>query len=285
MSAISLAAISIPLLFANVTIQSYICQPPSVPAIISPADGSAVVSSNAVTVEGSATADSTVELTDNGQAYATVTADQNNSFGTQATFSEGSHTLGVSVTNPCGTNIGGSVTITANSTPVPPSESDPTPVPPDTFSLRDFATTPVPSARDTVNEEAAPNEEPGSLVLRNIYPVSGSTTTAASVYVGGLTSVPSIIEISANNKLVGKTMVNQTSFAMKVPLSMGANEITITAISGAERTSESLKVIRQESATPSAALAWYQTTPGKILITSIVAIILLLFILLVILLR
>jgi len=282
MSAISFAVLSIPLLFANITIQSYICQPPGVPVITNPADGSAVISGNTVTVEGNATADTSVELTDNGQTYAIVTADQNNTFGTQAVFTEGSHTLGVAVTNPCGANTGGSVTITANPLPVPPTEPTPTPVPPATLPITTFLT-PSASAGDNTNEETVVNEKPGALVLRNIDPPDGSTTTAASVYVSGLTNKPSLIKISVNNKVVGETMVQQTSFSIKVPLAMGVNMVTVEAISGDEHVAESLKVTRQKSDDSRIQFVWYETLTGKIIIAMIIAIILLIILLVILL--
>ncbi len=298
MASVAASLLSFQLLFASVTIQTYICQTPVVPVISSPVENEIVYSATPIVVNGTASADTNVALSDNGQVYANVTADQYNKFSALVYLSEGGHELGVTTTNPCGTSTGIPVNISAEAKPVPPptptepSEppvephpgDEPPMVPPadpaaPEASLPDNANTDKPKspAKDKKkNNKKSSGQD--ALIMSDIYPKNGYVTNNASIYLTGNMSKPATVEIIVNDRVVASILRDQASFGASIPLSVGDNTLTITAKSGKEQVSEVLNITRNEK-TPEietiTTLEWYQTASGQAIIASIILLIIL----------
>ena len=264
-------------LFAVTTIQSYICQPPDEPAITRPVEGTTVTNSSVVLIEGNATTNATVSLTDNGTPLATLLADQHNHFGLQTVLEPGTHSLGISVQNPCGSNVGSNVSFVVNEPPSP--ASDPTVEFP-TFVIPQ----PVPqTAQVTTN---------GSLTLSILSPLLITQTAASSIYVVGETSKPTTFTVRLGDTVIARLQQPSTSFGVNVPVNIGINTITITASSGDSQVSQVIRVTRVQqgggetplAASPDAPIAiekeWHQTITGQATIASIGFVILLIIIVL-----
>ena len=288
MLASSLAALGFHVVLGSVSIRSYICQPPDVPAITSPADGTTATEGDAIIVKGTATADTSVTLSENGQTYAVVTADQNNTFAAQAQFSVGSHELGLVTTNPCGTNSGDTVTIHVAAKPDEPTPAEPTtPSNPiqqwfdKLFHNENKREQDTPSSK---KQSTKPSSTP-ALALTDVYPLDNFTTTDTSVYFTGRTTIPATEQIVVNDKKRAQIKRKQKLFGVAVPLSVGINQITITAVSGDEKVSLTRVVKREEAKNTKASpnnTPWYRTTPGKIVIGASLFLLLMIVVILVI---
>lgn len=289
----SITAISFQMLFASISIQSYICQPPEVPVITNPSNGATITGDTLVSVEGSATADTSVMLTDNSQAYATVTADQNNKFRLQTTFTSGDHTLGIRTTNPCGVNSGASIDITVlepPKTPTPPQSSGQ----PDDTTDQAKPRVDSPLTNKVIQDDGLtrPSKMPADKKLEtkndvyiyNVYPKDGTNTSDVSVYLTGQINVPATVEVSIKGKVVASTEKNQASFGISIPLELGRNDVSIIAKTLDKQAAKTLTIFRNENRkNETANTVWYQTTPGKIIIATSIAAVILVIILLVLL--
>lgn len=272
----------LPIWFGNTVIQTHICQLSPPPILVSPISSSSVQAGDPIIVKGTALADASITLTDNGYVYAVVTADQANTFATQASFSAGSHTLGITSTDPCGNlTPGTSVTIDVTPAPITP----PIIVPPSSPEHPPkFTFTPV----VVPNSPTEPATSP--LLLTILSPHDITTTSAVSVYMYGTTNKFTTEEVSVNGKVVASSKTTATTFGFTVPLEIGKNHITITATADTEQASHSLIITRLSSAsatpagptTPDSSTPWYRTTPGKVAIVCGSLLIILLIILVVI---
>lgn len=253
------AIVSLHALFGSVTVQSYICQPPDKPAIVSPADGSRVTAGN-IDFTGSATASSQVTLMVDGQAAAQLTADQFNAFQAQLTLAAGSHTVGIASTSPCGDATGDDISLTASAPPVPPSGGGSSP----SQSAPPAAAITAPPAHGTT----PPPEQivvSGKLTLSVAAPIDGTSTKQASIFVRGTTSALAKIQIAVNGAVVAQTLLPGTSFGLAVPLELNDNTITVSATGDNTLASVTLHVTRIFVAAPSPSsgrVSWWRTPPG-----------------------
>lgn len=271
MIASTLGALSLLWAFGSVTIQSYICQPPTPPAITSPAAGTTVTSST-VQVSGDATSSSQVTLAINGRATVQTTADNFRHFAAQLPLaSSGMQTISVSSVNPCGNANGNSVKILVLHLSSP--------------STQGSSGTPV-----TLSGGSTASSNPGlsvsntsgfQLIIKS--PHEGLRTTAASVFTSGTTSEPASIHLFVNGREVAQTLTTTTAYGLSTPLQLGNNTITVKASSEHGSTQAQVNVTRlpvksagQQAAIP--VTPWWHTTPGKILITSAAILVLGLFI-------
>lgn len=259
--------------FGSITIRSYICQQPDIPTITSPSEGLVVTSGSILAIKGYSTADTTVTLTDNDQVYAIITADQDNSFATQFLINTtGTHQLGISSYNPCGNGVGSNVVIKA----VDP-ETPVNPAPTITGGL-------IQIPESVILNKDGDNFPTATMTLDIVSPLNDATTYATSIYLFGNTNKNTTIEIQANEKVVASLKRPDTSFGVSIPLSLGVNNLLVIATSDTEgqQTDQAiLKITRiaSDKVTSSSTTgaeqtqtnnkAWYQTTPGKIIVVSV----------------
>src|SRR3981081_1080893 len=99
-----LAVLSLPLMLASPTIQSRLSPVPPTPSIITAPTANSILSSQTTIVSGTTSAGSSVALTNNGQALATVTSDVNGAFQVQVVLIVGQNQLTVQASNVCGSS-------------------------------------------------------------------------------------------------------------------------------------------------------------------------------------
>lgn len=258
MIAALLSLLALPIWFgASTVVQSYVCLPPATPVINSPVAGSTVIPDIQVTIEGTSTADSTVTLTDNGDVFATITADEFEYFATQTSFTTGAHLLGVTSQNPCGSSAGSDVSITAEA------------------ALISGGSLPGNSSGTLGLTSLSEPIKAGEFSFRIVSPRNNSTTTGASIYVAGTTSALTTQRLFINDKMVANISRANTSFGVTIPLSVGRNILRIVITDAANSTNETEEVslnitrkpIRNDSSPPSSTntyQSWYKTQGGKI---------------------
>lgn len=279
------------LLGSLTTIQSYICQPPTAPLIVTPIDGTSVEATKPFTVSGDGPFQSAIVISSNGSDLVSVQADDNNHFSAQVTLpNEGSQTISVKSERTCGTTQGNAVTLNVTPaiiTPVDP--TDPTnPTNPETptspgDNTSDQPTSPNPTSPVTPSPQPDTNsEEQGTsdgLYLSIQSPSNNSTTTDSSIFVNGSTDNPSKVSITVNGQIMAQTFINSSTFGLSVPLSVGVNELTITANAETGTASVKLTVTRQAEEQKT---AWYQTEQGqnaiRIAVISLIAILIIIVI-------
>lgn len=253
MIAVFLSLITLPIWFgAGTTVQSYVCQPPNTPVITTPTAGSTVTSNTQVSIQGTSTAGTTtITLTDNGDVFATITADEFEYFATQTSFTTGAHLLGIASQNECGSSTGADVSITAKAASIPGGAL----------------------GLPTLSEPTAGN----GLGLKIISPRNNTTTTGASIYVAGTSSVLTTQQIFVNERMVANISRANTSFGVTIPLLVGDNVLRIVIIdaaNGGDKTEEvslniARKPLRHDDATASSTSikqSWYKTQGGKIVL-------------------
>lgn len=255
------SALNIVYLVGSLTVQSYICQPPSEPILMMPVDGTTVTTGSAITVSGQGPQESSIIISDNGTDVASVQSDNNDSFSASIIIdSDGEHTLAVKATRSCGVTQGNTLTITATSGNTPlPEEPTPSPLPPVTSMPPVYSGMPtqnLPKPETTSNDQNASK----GLYLSVKNPINGSTTTDSSVFVRGVTNSNATVTISVNGTAVASTFRAHTSFGLSVPLSVGENTITVNATGSEGTASVTLSVTRlgEERQVP-----WYQTPEGQ----------------------
>lgn len=253
--------LSLPILLSSVSIQSYVCQPPTVPIITSPTNGTKVTASTVVTIQGEATASATVKLTDNGQLFATISADQDNKFAAQTEFTTDAHQIGVAVTSPCGDNDGDDIRITAKA-PQPPISTIDTPVIVPTESS--------PQAQPNVAAPARRTEQKKDKLKLDVFsPFDGETTSSPSIFVTGKTNIDATERVFINGKQVASTNRASAFFGLSAPLTIGANTVTVIANSGKQSARLTVSVTRNVPSSKSVVAkdAWYETVAGKVAVT------------------
>lgn len=262
-----------PFLLGSLTVQSYICQPPMVPVVQQPSDSSSIVSGETIVIKGVSTASTRVTLSESGQVIATVTADENNNFSAQTTFLVGSHQIDTRADNPCGSEIGESIHVTATE---PRVGASPALLPPATSNVHPFTLpTNLPGAQVTPQNPSGPStiSHGFELMITSSY---DSSTAADSLFVTGQTNRTATERISINGTFIASSDVPQSHFGLSVPLAMGTNHITVVATSGTLRVSTTFSIERVAVNTSVVkSPAWYRTTPGKVVIVSAAIIIIL----------
>lgn len=268
------AALQLTYLLGSLTIQSYICQPPAAPDILSPADQSVVTDGVAFTVSGQGEHQSTIIISEDTTALVSVQADSSNHFSANVTVQGvGEHTLNVKAARPCGTTQGNQITVIAeaNTTPVDP--TDPTePTNP---------TTPVtPGTPSTGGEPASPNYPDGEtplpdtdsdnqgtskgLKLTVTDPLNESSTTDSSVFLKATTSRDATLAVFIDGEEVGTTYLPRTEFGLSVPLKVGLNEIYVKAQGKDGSATVKLTVTRYAQQSPSYdGTTWAQSEAGR----------------------
>jgi hypothetical protein len=281
------AFFSLPLLlFSSVTVQSNICEAPTTPVIITPAANS-TVSSQTTIVSGTTTASSTVTITDNSQPAASVMSDVNGDFEVQVNVSVGQNQLTAQTSNPCGTSGVASETVTVvlpvNPPPTTPPSGGVPSVSSSPTSVKSIAsgstttgsTNPVSSS--SLPTTSAPSSG-GVLMLLIATPADYLTTSKASIFVAGTTSVLATETITVNGVMVASLDDLNTAFGVGVPLKIGDNVIRITATANGTATSKVIHITRirlQASVTP-----WYTWTWFWVVVLGVFVFILLCLILL-----
>lgn len=263
------------------TIQSYICQPPTAPIIVSPESGTAHPIGTAFTVSGTGPTESSIVISDNTVDVVSVQANESNQFSANVILtSEGEHTLSVKAVRSCGQAQGNEITVTGGPAippvdpvdPVDPIDPvDPTPPtnPSNPAQPSEPSTPGTPTTPETPPEVPQPNtDSDGQGTSEGLYlsidsPANNSTTTDSSVFVGGSTNAPSTVIITVNGTEVARTLVKQSEFGMSVPLSVGANTIVVSATGDEGKASVQLTVTRN---TTNQDIAWYQTETGQMTI-------------------
>ena len=263
------------------TIQSYICQPPTAPIIVSPESGSTHPIGTAFTVSGTGPTESSIVVSDNTVDVVSVQANESNQFSANIILTtEGEHTLSVKAIRSCGQAQGNEITITGGPAIPPVDPVDPVdpidPVDPAQPTTPSNPTQPnvppvptTPSNPETPPEVPQPNtDSDGQGTSNGLYlsidsPANNSTTTDSSVFVSGSTNKPSTIVITVNGTEVARTLVKQSEFGMSVPLTIGASTIIVTAVGDEGKASVQLTITRNSA---NEDVAWYQTETGQMTI-------------------
>lgn len=262
------------LLGSLTTIQSYICQPPTAPLIVTPIDGTSVEATKPFTVSGDGPFQSAIVISANGTDLLSVQADENNHFSAQVTLNtEGPQTLSVKSERTCGTAQGNTVNLTVDPAivvPVDPTNpTDPTnPINPETPTNPDDETdqsgnpaptdpSVTPPQPDTDSDEQGTSD---GLYLAIKSPANNSTTTDSSIFVNGSTNAPSKVFITINGQIMAQTFIYSSTFGLTIPLSVGVNELTIAANAETGTATVKLTVTRQAEEQKT---AWYQTEQGQ----------------------
>lgn len=266
------SALQLTYLLGSLTIQSYICQPPTAPTIIEPIDGSSVVVGVPFTVTGNGPEESTIVISADGTDVVSVQADATQQYSANITLSsEGSHTISTQATRSCGSTQGSTITVEAIQSEVPPVDpvepgtpSPETPGVPSTNGDEEQlspdtgmppAVTPKP---DTTSDDQGTSK---GLSLSVKTPTNFSTTTDESVFVTGTTSKSATVSISVNGDLAGSTLTAQTTYGLGIPLKLGENTIRVTATASDGTTaSVTLNVTRQQA---SANVSWASSESGQ----------------------
>lgn len=263
------------LLGSLTTIQSYICQPPTAPLIVTPIDGASVEATKPFTVSGNGPFQSAIILSSNGSDLVSVQADENNHFSAQVTLTnEGAQTLSVKSERTCGSAQGNAVTL--NVTPAIIDPVDPTD--PTNPTNPTNPETPTGPGGDQPNQPSTPNpttpsitppqpdtnsDDQGTsdgLYLSIQSPANNSTTTDSSIFVSGSTNSPSKTSITINGQIMAQTFINSSTFGLNIPLTVGVNELTVTANAESGSATVTLTITRQAEEQK---VAWYQTEQGQ----------------------
>lgn len=245
--------------FGTATISSYICQVPTEPVIMAPAEG-ATVNANPVRIEGTATADSTVTLTDNNGVLATLTADQYNIFIVQAVLDNGSHTLGITSSNPCGQRDGQSVVVNVAVPVIPQPPQDELPVIESTQLPSDSQ---APHLRSAVPESAISGDM-GNFAFTYFSLGDYTETSRAAIFLAGTLSKASTIKAYVNERQVATLLSPALSFGVNIPLVAGKNTIRLVAVAASQEVTKTVVVTyRAAVSTPREPLPWYATSDGK----------------------
>lgn len=261
-----ISLLALPWFFGSVTVQSYICQQPAVPVIVSPAPGSKV-SAGAIQFSGTATASSMVTISVDSVPAVQTTASQNNSFSAQATLSNGKHAIDVYSDSPCGSQAGNTIMLHAVST----SQS----------TTGGSGGSSLPGIQPGGPIPSTSSEQPtatSSLRLVITVPASGYVTKSDSVYTSGTVSEPAIIHLFVNGKEVGRTLLSTRTFGLTTPLDLGINTITVQAMSDSgKKTSGVTYVTRVATHTiatqtkPGMSKPWWRTLPGAVIIVALLS--------------
>lgn len=255
-------------LVGTLTVQSYICQQPSIPMITAPANNSSVTAGTSFLVSGQGPSESTVTLSVNGTDAVSLQPDESDHFSASLTVANaGDYSIGVKASRPCGSAVGTSILVTAT-TQTPPiqpeepeAETPSTPSPDPTPSPKPSPEKPsviIDTPQPDVNSDDQGTSKGMSLALTS--PLDQSVTTDGFAFVSGNLSHPGTVKITVNGSEVGATLSQSKSFGVSVPLEAGDNIIVVTASSNAGTASAKLSVTRQTAAQQ---IPWHQTEVGE----------------------
>jgi hypothetical protein len=242
------------------TIQVNVCGMPATPVITAPANGT-ITAIQDMEVDGTADANITVNILDNGQLAGSTTADGTGVFGTTIPLVSGSNSIVAQVGNPCNPTVDSTAVSVTYNAPIPPTPPTP-PTPPPKKPA-----TPATPAPKVVS--VATNSNPATVLPEIAAPTAtlsgkgltlgitgtsnglstqpGNQSTAAkSFFLTGSTGLQANVAIVVNGKVVADVLSSSNgSFGVRIPLSVGKNTIRITATLGDKTVTKGLTITRK----------------------------------------
>lgn len=250
------------------TIQSTICSAtlPATPVITAPAGGS-TTSTQDTTVSGTANDNITINIFDNSVLVSSTTADGSGNFGVSAALTTGTNTIVAQAESACGqTTNSSSVTVTYTPPVVPLTPPVVVTVPEVVRVVESHQSGAV--VTPTVTTPAAVVAANGLTLNLNSKNFS---TSAASVFLSGSTAISANVEVVDNGNIVADILSdNSGHFSVRVPLSLGKNNIQFIATAGSTTITKNLVVTRTQ--TPQKAPAKHNLTTVLIYIAIFLAI-------------
>lgn len=224
------------------TVQSNICDSkPTAPVIVAPTNNT-TTSQAQILVSGTAGANTSIVIDDNGQQVVSVTSDSSGAFGATTPLTDGQNQIVATASDLCG-NSAYSNPITVIYTPpltlpTPPSQP---------IGTTSTAITTIESngaSRPTTIPITTQVARSGNLVL-SIPSPRRFATPYPSVLLSGQTNIPATITVADNGQRLAEfSSLSDLSFRALVPLTMGHNSITITASTSLQTASVTLDVTR-----------------------------------------
>jgi hypothetical protein len=255
------------------TIQSHICQVPNAPSIVQPPDGTQTTEPH-ITVSGTADANTAITILDNSSQAAAVTSDSVGNFEVDVPLVEHQNLLVAQASNPChNTADSGSITVIYNKPPNPPNPpTPPSPNPSDNTNPSGGETVITngiigpPNLSDRNRSAVTPSQSITSGPLTLYVKLPRELTTAQpSIIAEGAANMPATITIWVNGEQVATVKTDSNGrFRVRIPLSIGENQITITANTPNDSATLQVEATRTKSAQQPPQSLWQRY--GKLIV-------------------
>lgn len=228
-------------LFGSSIIQANICSVPAIAPTFTTASNS--TTATAEVISGTTSANTNLTVANNSQQVASLTSNSSGGFSLQVSLSLGANRFTAQAVNNCGSvNSTNSVVITRTAL---------------------ASTQPSSSSTQQATAAKSSNNSTANIPLQllnltaSAYSVAGSTTTAKSIFLRGITTPGATVTIADNQQQVAQlTAAPDGSFGVAVPLRVGRNTVTITSTFNGRSTTQTITYNRLSPAVHHSNTTW-----------------------------